>query len=745
MSALTSTINWKDQAELFREAVFNSYSMVFFSLNRWFAIVVLVLSFLDPVAGLAGFFSVLLVNAMAIGLGFNRVMIHHGDLGFNALLVGLGLGAYYELNLPLVLLLFFAGIITLFVTIALLGILSKYQLPFLSLPFVVALWTVMLAARNFEALGVSQRGIYLLNELYAVGDNMLVDIYQYLNSLPLAVGIKTYFRSLGAILFQYNLLTGLVLSIALLFYSRQAFTLSIIGFFSAYGFYQFIGADLSQLNYNYIGFNFILSAIAIGGIFLVASGWSYFWVLLLVPVLSILTSSLANLLADLQLGVYSLPFNVVVLSFLYLLKWRTVKRAPEEVAVQTFSPEHNRYNALSNRERFRHYRAFAISLPVMGEWFVEQGRDDEITHRGEWRHAWDFIVVDEKGKAFLGEGRRPEDYYCYGKPVIAPAAGTIVEVVEHVADNDIGESNLQQNWGNSIVIDHGYALYSQLSHLRPGSFKVKKGDYVKKGQVLAQCGNSGRSPEPHLHFQLQATPYVGAQTIEYPIALFLCRSAGANKNERTDFRFFDFPGKKCYVQNVQPLDLVKYAFYFIPGKKMTFSINGQRQVQWECRTDIYNNSYIECLETGAKAYFRNQDGYLHYFTSYQGPRGSLLYHFVLAHYQVVLGYHPGLIIEDRIPLHLVMPARHPLRWLQDILTPFVQFIQTRYRLRYTSLDGPVTPREIYLEASVYQQTVGAGTELYRYRTVLRDYRPDRFEIDAAGKKTIATWVAEPSS
>jgi murein DD-endopeptidase MepM/ murein hydrolase activator NlpD len=59
-----------------------------------------------------------------------------------------------------------------------------------------------------------------------------------------------------------------------------------------------------------------------------------------------------------------------------------------------------------------------------------------------------------------------------------------------------------------------------MSHLKKGTFKVKSGDFVKQGDLLAACGNSGRSPEPHLHFQVQVAPYLGSKTIDYPFAYF---------------------------------------------------------------------------------------------------------------------------------------------------------------------------------------------------------------------------------
>ena len=69
-----------------------------------------------------------------------------------------------------------------------------------------------------------------------------------------------------------------------------------------------------------------------------------------------------------------------------------------------------------------------------------------------------------------------EDYYCYGAPVVAPADGTVVNIIDGIEDNNPGDINMSQNWGNTIIIKHTDYLYSQISHLKQDSFKVKIGD-----------------------------------------------------------------------------------------------------------------------------------------------------------------------------------------------------------------------------------------------------------------------------
>jgi hypothetical protein len=62
--------------------------------------------------------------------------------------------------------------------------------------------------------------------------------------------------------------------------------------------------------------------------------------------------------------------------------------------------------------------------------------------------------------------------------------------------------------GNHVVLDLGDGVYAVLAHLRRGSLRVAKGQRVAAGEQVAECGNSGNSTEPHLHFQLQDHPSV---------------------------------------------------------------------------------------------------------------------------------------------------------------------------------------------------------------------------------------------
>ena len=62
--------------------------------------------------------------------------------------------------------------------------------------------------------------------------------------------------------------------------------------------------------------------------------------------------------------------------------------------------------------------------------------------------------------------------------------------------------------GNHVVIDLGDGVYAALAHLRRRSIRVTTGQHVRAGDQIAECGNSGNTTEPHLHFQLMDHPSV---------------------------------------------------------------------------------------------------------------------------------------------------------------------------------------------------------------------------------------------
>lgn len=713
-----------ERIKFFLFSQINSYSQLFFSNNIWFGLALVLITFISPNAGIVGFISVASANFIALLIGIDKYKIKEGVYGFNSLLIGLGLGSYFHFDLTLLIITIFASILTLFFTIAFEGWLTKYGLPFLSLSFLVGIWIVTLATKHFHYLQLSEEGVYAYNDIVNLGGNKLLNLHIWFIKLPWPYSLVVYFKSLGAIFFQYNIYAGLAIAIALLFTSRISFILSYLGFYAAWYYYQIIGANLSDLDYGFIGFNYILTAIAIGGFFVVPSIYSFLSVVLLVPLISFIITGSSEFFAQLGLSVYALPFNLVSILFLFVLKSRNRNFSrPQLVSIQQFSAEKHVYSYQNYLQRFTQDKIIRLSLPFFGKWRVNQGFDGEYTHKGDWQYAWDFVLTHDD-KEFSNNGDSVNDFYCFNKPLIMPADGLIEIIVDGILDNEIGKVNLENNWGNTVVIKHSEFLYTKLSHIKSGSFLVKEGQFVRKGEVIASVGNSGRSPYPHVHFQVQETPFVGSKTLRYPIDLFL--SGDENKVLKKNA----YPQKDEQVENLQVDKNLKDAFGFIPGKHIYFSISKSNffkedSIHWEVKVDYYNHSYLYCHNTQSIAYFVSFNNQM-YFTSFEGNKKAALYYFYLSAYRVLFGNLNGIEFWDQYPIHQTVSL--PIRFWQDFIAPFYLFIKPKFYIKYSTTESIFDESTIKIESIFYNTIFNVLSERIKFKFLVTEKGIERWEI-----------------
>lgn len=148
-----------------------------------------------------------------------------------------------------------------------------------------------------------------------------------------------------------------------------------------------------------------------------------------------------------------------------------------------------------------------LSLPFKGSWTVRWGGETaelnyHITNRAQ-KGAFDFVAVDTFGKTYINSGTKNEDFYGFGKEILSPCDGEVISVISGVKDNTIGETNQSVYPGNSIIIKMNNDEFVVLSHFKYRSIKVQEGQFVKRGDIVGLCGNSGNSSGPHLHMHIQ--------------------------------------------------------------------------------------------------------------------------------------------------------------------------------------------------------------------------------------------------
>ncbi len=484
-------------------AILSSYSEIFFLNGYVLGALFLLLTVVNPNIASAGIIAVVSAYIFANFINVDRQFLKDGFYTYNPLLVGLSIGYLFRMTPLTIFFVVTAGVFTFVVTMMLHNVFSYYfKLPILSIPFVIISSIAYLASSQFSNLFVS--GLYP-----TVASSL--DLY-----LPL--WFSGLLKSLGAILFMPYPSTGLLLLLAILFSSRILFLLVIVGYYSGtiinalmIGSFPIAFQDLNS-------FNFILISIALGGVFFVPSPRSYVLALIAVSSSTILLKSVEVFWARYGIPAFTLPFNLISLSFIYVLG---IVRYPLLATFIKQIPEETLDHYLTDQQRFKGHERTLV-LPFAGKWRVWQGFDGKWTHQGSWKYAYDFVIADEAGQTFGNHGTELNDYYAFGKPVLSPVRGRVVRIVEDLPDNPVDQADKSNNWGNLVIIYDTRGFYVEISHLKQKSLRVKEGDWVERGSMLGLCGNSGYSPQPHIHVQVQATDQIGDHTLPFSFVNFLC-------------------------------------------------------------------------------------------------------------------------------------------------------------------------------------------------------------------------------
>jgi urea transporter len=625
-----------------------SYSQILFSKDRWVGVMILAATAVHRDLFFCGLIAVCLANGFALFLHLSKNAIKKGMFGYNGLMIGLAFPSLFKINAPLLVIFVMAVFATTLVTAALHAALGYYfNLPVLTLPFLIVMYLVLAAFPS----------------IYGMAWNKQWTAFNaFTFSMPELV--EAYFKSLGAIFFTPNVLSGVIIFISLLIFSRIATLLSLVGYAIGVGLIYWVFNFPSEHLYLSIGFNFILTAIAMGGIWFVPHTTSFLFAGGAVLLCAVILAGTANLFYFFGLPVLILPFNLTILILLYGMRQRIVDRYPKSVDFLLGTPE---ANATYYRTRFTRFGAnFAnqISLPFLGTWTCTQGHVGGLTHEGIWEHAFDFEVQDTSRKFYKNEGKEVSDYFCYKLPILACCDGQVVRTVNHVPENPVGRLDLMQNWGNLVVIQHGPFLFSMVCHLAEGSLKVKEGGFVKKGDILGYCGNSGRSTVPHLHFQLQNTARGGAPTIYSEFHEIILEG-------ETPFLHSTYvPKQGDAVRNVRRQEEIAEYFSLLIGQKISFTCHFESK-EWEevlePTIDLYGNLKLVSLTKKATLYFENKNSVFVVY-DYQGDKHSALFVLYTSVPRAPYESAENLTYSD------TLPTNHFLHWgrriLSDLMAPF---------------------------------------------------------------------------
>jgi len=400
-----------------------------------------------------------------------------------------------------------------------------------------------------------------------------------------------YLCALGGIFLVPNPVSGALVTVALALGSRYLLILSGLAWAASWAMLLALGVPTNSFTQVLAGTQAILTAVMVGGLWLSPGRASLVLSLLAATATSLVYLALVPLLAPLGIPPLALPFLLTTWLTLWAFApqnqgfWRFQK------LLQPAPPETTWERCTLAQSRGLDPNSLALRPPFRGTWNVYQGSDGPHTHQGIWRHALDFVQL-QQGQAYAQDGHQLSDFYCYGAEILSPLAGVVVGMCSDCPDNLPGEVNLDNRWGNYLLIQEAGGLVVMLAHLQPGSLTVGIGSPVSAGQLLAGCGNSGRSPQPHLHMHVQASAVPGSATLPFHLSHLL---------HQGEYQLDCRPQAGASLHNPDPDQGPQLGLHLPVGRTLRYRV-GEKIYQYQVELDLHGQFWL-CSPGGARVAF----------------------------------------------------------------------------------------------------------------------------------------------
>ncbi|MBI4357488.1 MAG: urea transporter [Gammaproteobacteria bacterium] len=593
----------------FLTSLLSGYAAILFTERPIVGLLFLSATFGSPFVGLSGLLcaSVALLTTEC----FQFSNLKNNQAVYNGILLGLSLGVSYTFNMHLFILLLLAGFGVAWITTTFVDFSWRLShLPVLSLPFVITAFPIHFIAKQYATNGVEH--------LSLPGDHLF----------PLEI-LNTFFTALGATFFSPHPLIGVVIFVGIVWSSRYLAFLAVAGFSVGFiVFTHFAHSPPSSL-FSWTAFNCILTSMALGGIFTIPERRSLGMALMGAALAALMMVAMKNILLNLGPLTFVLPFLLSTFFILIGLQKRLSPIPPYLTLEHPQLPEASyKHYRLEKARQTPHPESIALSPPFYGTWHIYQGFYGPHTHQPPWQYALDFFILNGE-RSFKNQGTELLDYFCFGLPVLSPCSGIVLEAQDHLPDNIPGEANLHNPWGNHILIKLEGGRYVLLAHLKQTSIQVAAGKQIYVGQILAACGNSGRSLQPHLHLQVQTLAALGSATLPFHL------SAVASQAEEAHEPYFYpvlCPKKGASIQTIQKNSSIAACFHFPAGRTVRFRFKQpakdwiERQLKVELTLD---GRFRLVSDKGAHCFFEETE-HLCLFHNTLGGRDPFLDIFILS-------------------------------------------------------------------------------------------------------------------
>lgn len=590
-----------------------------------------------------------LLSRQALGL----TSVAFGLEVVNGILSGLLVGYFFAPDWRTALLGVAAGPFALLTSAALGGFLRRHRLPLLSGSFVIV-------GAGLLAVGRSMGLPYGIPAAPMPVEWLPAPFYEFL-------------RALGGIYLTRTAEGGAFVLVALALSSRTLVLLAAMAFAIAQALLVALHIPTGELAGNSAASAAIMAAIMTGGLFATPGLRACAVAAFAAACATFVSLALFNVFWVMALPPLSLPFLLTTWLVMYTLRPERGSAWAHYWCLPSL-PERNIERLRQAETRGLSSHSIPLRAPFMGTWTVYQGFRGPHTHQAPWEHALDFHrMVD--GRAFRADGDRLEDYFCFGLPIRSPAAGYVAAARGDLPDNPPGEVDVVNNWGNYVLIAIGNDCYVLVAHLRQGSVQVHSGEYVAPGHPLGQCGNSGRSPRPHIHLHVQTGFALGSPTRPFHLS-GVCLEQPAGKR----FILNAVPREHEHLTAPVTSEVLKRGLHLPIGRRLTYRAGAERRT---LEVDLDPTNQFRLLAEGGASVLLAETENLLALYERAGPRDRFLDAFVLA-----IGYIPLIDAElewEDTPSGKLLPLPNGLRLLAWALPVLVR-ARSFYRREWDTVE-----------------------------------------------------------
>src|SRR5262245_5039102 len=300
------------------DALLRGVGQVIFQNNPITRLLLLVGIFINSYKyGLTALLGLVVATFAAYLLGADRPLTRNGLFGFNGVLTGIALSVFLQWDWHVAVYIILGAIVSTIVMTGLAKLLVSWDMAPVTAPFVLTAWLLLFAHYPFGQLHPTKLigpipvhpGAVIQTELKEAAGSGAVG----LTAANLANGL---FRGVGEVFLQDNFWTGVVFAIAILVNSRVCLGFALLG--SALGGLTalVLGGDGVTIYHGLYGFNAVLTAIALGGVFLVLNWCSTIYALIGAIFSAIVFAAITVALSPIGMPALTAPFVLTTWVFL---------------------------------------------------------------------------------------------------------------------------------------------------------------------------------------------------------------------------------------------------------------------------------------------------------------------------------------------------------------------------------------------------------------------------------------------